>query len=100
MGLAGGLTGGSEMRSESSPHYLHLLETALITEDIDRKRFLPRQVRCAHKLRILDTVSSSENCDHDPFGARRAEDARMNIAVALPEFDRPLRRHCMISLSK
>jgi hypothetical protein len=43
MGLAGGLTGGSEMRSESSPHYLHLLETALITEDIDRKRFLPRQ---------------------------------------------------------
>jgi drug/metabolite transporter (DMT)-like permease len=51
------------------PSLLHPLETASISEDIDRKRFLPRQIRRAYKLRILDTVSSSEHSDHDPFGS-------------------------------
>jgi hypothetical protein len=76
------------------PCRLQALEAPPVTKHIDRECFLLRQIRRADELRVPHAVSPSEQSLDDPFGARRAEDAGMNIAVALPTLDRLLRLHC------
>ncbi len=65
-------------------------KAAPVAEDIDGQRLLLRQIRCANKLRVLHTVSPTEQSLDDPFGFQRTESARMNITIALPALDRLL----------